>query len=390
MEGTGEAKEERRRGRRRRLLRILGAGGLGLVGLGLLLYIKAMPGFLFLLRITGEVDGSEAEANLEVWEAVVEGADRPVPVRVYRPPGGSDRAIVLIHGLHWGGYDEARLIPMARQIAGMGFAVVTPDIGDLKSYDIRPRAVDEIERSLLWTLDDSGLVDGDSDGKVGLMGICFAGGLGLSASTRPSLRERLAFVFAFGGHGDLDHTMEYLVTGELPDEALSEGHREELLEPHIYGQAVMLRIFADRIVPEADVEPLRALLLDYLHEEEDRVEEGIDRLGPEAARVVRLCLDRETIEIGSILAPHVRSVHSPDVLSPVRLEPPSCPVFLLHGSIDNVVPPSESRRLATWSGDRARLLISDQVVHVELEESEEVPWIDTWNLVTFWSALFRS
>ena len=52
------------------------------------------------------------------------------------------------------------------------------------------------------------------DGRVGMIGISFAGGLSIVAAGRPSIRDKVAFVMSFGGHGDLPRTLKYLVTGE--------------------------------------------------------------------------------------------------------------------------------------------------------------------------------
>ena len=48
------------------------------------------------------------------------------------------------------------------------------------------------------------------------MGISFAGGLSMVAAGRPAIRDRLAFVFSFGGHGDLPRVLRYLCTGLEP------------------------------------------------------------------------------------------------------------------------------------------------------------------------------
>lgn len=342
----------------------LGTAGT-LLAAAAVLYRLLMPGAQFLSRVDSNASAGPA---LREWTADAGG----VPVRVYQPDGGHDRVFVLVHGLHWDGYNEARLVPFARQLASMGHAVVTPDIEEFKTYNIDPRAIDAIEAACLWTLDRSGLV---RDGRVGLMGICFAGGLGLSAACRPSLRDRLSCVFAFGAHGDLDTTIEYLVSGRSP-------------APHIYGQAVLLRWHADKLVD--DPESLRDALLHYLRGEETLALEMAARQGPRAEELVRLCVDRKTIELGALLAPHARAVRSPDALSPVRLpNPPPCPVFVLHGTVDNVVPPSESRRLAAWA-PRSRLLVSDLVVHVNLDPDRPRSCGDQWDLARFWTEFFRS
>ena len=90
------------------------------------------------------------------------------------------------------------------------------------------------------------------DGRVGIVGISFAGGLSLVAAGRPSIRDKVAFVVSFGGHGDLPRVLKYLSTGEAP-------HVEGLAThpPHDYGVAVILYGLADQMVPPEQVEPLR-------------------------------------------------------------------------------------------------------------------------------------
>ncbi len=348
------------------------------------LYRLAMPGLRFLQRIAdSSPQALDAGGPLRVTEARVRCGERDVPLRVYQPAGEHERAVVLVHGLHYGGYDEERLVPFARKLAGMGFAVVTPDLVDLKEYAISPRSVDEIERVALWTLDESGLGSGD-DGRIGMMGICFAGGLGLAAAGRPSLRDRMAFAFAFGAHADLDRTMDYLCTGRLPD--------GKELKPHPYSQAAILSQTADRLVPPEEAKAFREAALEYLHGKDAEARAHVGLLGPRAKELLTRCMDGDTLWVGAQLAPAILGTPSPDALSPARGAPPNCTVYVLHGSVDNVVPPSESRRLAEWasSGGGAVVLISDLVSHVELEQGKETRWGDTWDLARFWTRLLRS
>jgi hypothetical protein len=45
------------------------------------------------------------------------------------------------------------------------------------------------------------------------MGISFAGGLSVVAAGRPALRDHVAYVFSFGGHGDMQRVLRYLCSG---------------------------------------------------------------------------------------------------------------------------------------------------------------------------------
>jgi hypothetical protein len=58
------------------------------------------------------------------------------------------------------------------------------------------------------------------DGAIGILGISFGGGLSIVAAGRPSLKGRVSWVLAFGGHADLPRTLRYLCTGVQPDGAV--------------------------------------------------------------------------------------------------------------------------------------------------------------------------
>ncbi|MEW6744929.1 MAG: hypothetical protein AB1486_19420 [Planctomycetota bacterium] len=179
--------------------------------------------------------------------------------------------------------------------------------------------------------------------------------------------------------------MAYLATG-----LLSSGER---LPPHVYGQAVLLRRLADKIVPPEEVESLRQVLLIYLDEQFEAAEKATAALAPRSQELVRLGLDRNTEGLGKVLEKAVRDTPSEPCLSPTRGHPPGCPVFLLHGSIDNVIPPSESLELKAWASraTKTTCLVSELIRHVELEKGEQGPgWRDYWKIIRFWTELLRS
>ena len=370
----------------------MGAGkriGIGLAGLLVILGAVAwrvlVPGAPFLLAMMDKSPAADQVGEpFNVEETIIDHGCRGIPTMIYKPRDGRERVLLVIHGVHWGGYHEPRLVLFARRLAAFGFTVVTPQIVDLKNYDLVPRAVSDIERSAEWLLDDSGLVGEHDDGRIGMLGISFGGGLSLSAATRPALRDRMAYAFSFGGHADMDRTMEYLVTGELP----GGGH----LEPHVYGQAVILRMGADQLVPLEDVDRLDRALTAFLQGDAERAREIGLKLGREAHDLLELCLERKTEELGEILAPIVRRHRADPSLSPVLSAPPDYPVFLLHGDVDNVIPPSETEELARWASTTTdtRTLITGLITHVELdEEGADTPITEYLALVSLWTEMLR-
>ena len=75
-------------------------------------------------------------------------------------------------------------------------------------------------------------------------------------------------------------------------------------------------------------------------------------------------------------------------LSPSRSSAPRCPVYLLHGTDDNVVPAIESTMVAEElrrRGLTVHLLETPLITHAEVDRRST--WRAIWKLVHFWTDL---
>src|SRR5439155_23248837 len=161
-----------------------------------------------------------------------------------------------------------RLVALATELAASGVAIVTPDIPELSRFEIVPRLTDAIEAAAR-SASELAKADGSADGRIGLMGISFSGGLAVVAAGRPSLADRIAFVFSLGGHDDLPRVLRYLCSGveQAPARELriqSRASPDTARPPHEYGAAVVLLNVAERLVPPRQVEPLRDAVRRFL------------------------------------------------------------------------------------------------------------------------------
>jgi len=328
----------------------------------------------------------------------------PLRARLYQPSRSTRRTALLVSGLHAAGIDEPRLVALARHLSANGLAIVTPDIPELSRFEITPAITNAIEEAGVWLAADSGLA---ADHSVGLMGISFSGGLSVIAAGRPSMKDRAAFVFAFGGHDDLPRVLRYLCTGieERPgakvrlraDKATDEPF---VRAPHDYGVAVILLGIADRVVPPAQVGPLRAAVRRFLWashlDRVDKAEANLEfaalrdvakRLPEPAATLMRYVNDRDVVHLGPKLLPYVRYYGGDPALSLSRSPKPSVPVFLLHGLDDNVIPAVESEYLAEDLRGHApvHLLLSGLISHAEADRPMHVN--DVLQLAGFWGDL---
>ena len=310
--------------------------------------------------------------------------------RRYEPTRPKGRPLLLVPGVHASGIDEPRLIGFARELASIGHPTVTAELPDLTHYSVTVRTTDMIEDAALWLTGQPGL---PPDGRIGMMGISFAGGLSIVAAGRPVLRDRVAFVLSFGGHGNLPRTLHYLVTGVQPDGT----HRP----PHDYGVAIILLGVAERVVPESQAPALRAAILSFLEasrldmldkEQASREFARARALAsslPEPSRTLMTYVnDRDVGHLGPILAPHLQVLGGDPALSPDHSAPPAAVVYLLHGMDDNVIPAIESALLARTLRDRGvtvRFLATPLVTHAEVDRN--APASSAWALVRFWSAV---
>jgi hypothetical protein len=328
----------------------------------------------------------------------------PMRARLYEPAGSHTRAALLTSGLHASGIDEPRLVRLAQHVASSHIAVVTPDIPELSRFEIAPAITDAIEDAAGWLAADAAL---SPDHTAALMGISFSGGLSVIAAGRPSLANRVAYVFSLGGHDDLLRVLRYLCTGRAPrpspDVQLGSvsAATDFILPPHDYGVAVILLSLADRVVPAAQVDRLRDGVRQYLWA--SALDGGVDKarapaafeavqafartLPEPSARLMKYVLERDVVHLGARLLPLVGSTGAADGLSVSKSPKPTAPVFLLHGLADNVVPAIESEYLAADLRGHApaRLLLSGLISHAEADRPVHVN--DVLQLAGFWGDL---
>ena len=322
-----------------------------------------------------------------------------VRTRLYRPDS-IRRLVLLVPGVHAMGIDEPRLIGLSNELAATGLGVVTMELPDLAGYRFTPETVDMIEDGARWL---SARRDLTPDGTIGLMGISFAGGLSMVAAGRPSIRDRLAFVFSFGGHGDLPRVLRYLCTGLEPlRPGAPAGTPAPVRPPHDYGVAVILVGIADRMVPPAQVEPLRRGIVTFLTASQlDPIDKtkaatvfeearAIAAQLPEpAASLMKAVNSRDVKGLGARLLGVLEGIDYPDSLSPDHSAPPRAPVFLLHGADDTVIPSVESLLLAQHleRTTRVRTLLSGLITHAEVDRGAAAA--EVLKLVGFWAELLN-
>jgi len=380
--------------RRARVLRLLIVAG----ALGAAVYWFAAPHIrsaALLLDLTG------AAPRIRAWLPVsrhdVSSEDVTVPTRtmsigarVYRPVRARGPALLIFPGVHGGGVDEPRLVSMARQLAAAGGTVITVPLPDLRAYRLTVRSVDMIEDAIVWASRTFG-----TDGRIGVAGISFAGGLTLVAAGRPGVSDRLTSVFALGAHADLPRVLRYLC---------GEGVPATLPPPHDYGVVLFLRESLTHVVPAEQIAPLDHALVTFLDAssaegmnparakqlfEGARAEEAA--LPEPSHTLMRAVNARDVRTLGRALGSFAEEVGGAPELSPARSPATRARVFLLHGTADSVIPSTETLALQAYLTARGnppvQVLLTPLVTHADARA--DVPLGDTWRLIRFWTGLWN-
>jgi pimeloyl-ACP methyl ester carboxylesterase len=261
-------------------------------------------------------------------------------------------ALVLVPGLSEQGCYHPRLIAFSRFLSEMGFLVLTPDIETLRNFQISAEPIDQI---VFWCRQVPGLQGSFEVRKTGLAGISYSGTLALMAAARPEIRNRLAFVMGIGPYYDLIRCTKEWFAAEVSNNA-----------------QYPTRFYAKWIVMQSALDMIRSSQeRAYLHQVLDslilqkKIPSSDEELTAEGKRWYQLAVMKSDQtdpkleeEIEQYLLAHVYRDLNPEP----ALDKINCPVFLVHGAYDDLIPARESlelhRRLAG-----SYLLVSPFLTH---------------------------
>ncbi len=269
-------------------------------------------------------------------------------MRVYRPKGPPGGSLLLIPGLHFAGPDDPRLDRFAAILADAGRWVFAPFLPDFLALRVEPRLVDDAERALDALL----ATIGRPPGRPAVFSISFGSFPALRlAAARPG---EIASLVVFGGFADWEETMRFCLNGApgFPHDPLNR-------------PVVFLNLLD---APDAVAHAWRAFVVETW----GRPEMKADAAWRPVAERLAAALDpshRLLFRQGCGLAPGARLID--DALESDRrpwLDPRPhlaslrSRVHLVHGRDDDVIPFTQSQRLAE-SIPHARVLLTGLYDH---------------------------
>jgi dienelactone hydrolase len=311
-------------------------------------------------------------------------ASGAVRARLYTPVQPKNApAIVVLHGVHHLGIDEPRLVNFATAMAACGIQVLTPELPDIKDYQVGANSIATIGESAEW------LTETNHGRPVGLLGLSFSGGLSLLAAADERYQPDIRFVVAVGSQDEMSRVAEYYETGE--DERPN-GTMEKL-PPHDYGALVLEYEHLGEFVPAADLASVRAVLRAHLYEDAAGERTALARLTPaqstEAKDLMDTVLPATRTELERTDAKYAADMAA---VSPHgRLATLKTPVYLLHGAGDNVIPSAETEWMESELPRKTlkAALISPVLSHLNLDGAGPTK-MDQLRLVHFFAEVLHA
>ncbi len=299
-----------------------------------------------------ELAAGENGQNLNVRQIKIERQinGRSYQALLYYPvKSAPSKAVLLLPGISELGCYHPKLMALSRFLADSGLMVLSPDIREFRDFQISPKSIDQI---LFWYGQIPMLQGGEKIKKAGLAGISYAGTLALISAAKPEIRDRLGFVLAVGPYSSLIRCTNSWFAAS-PGSASNDDY------PTRYYAKWIIMMSALEMVTEPKDRPFLHDVLDTLLLQQ-KVPKAAPELTPEGVRWYRLATmhenqsDPELVsKIEKYLTPRVYAQLDPGG----SLNKIKCPVFLIHGAYDDLIPPEESIELHRKISDSHLLII---------------------------------
>ncbi len=329
-------------------------------------YYKALTVARHYLRTGGSIEPVQLPAGTVAIDHYLDGTGTKVPLLIFQPGRNAPAPmVILFHGASPLGEEHPALTAIARALSATGYVVSIPRIPNLKRLIINNDNLTAIRSAY----EQLRLRTDLHNGRIGVMGISFAGSLLLKALTTIPARQRPAAVLSYGSYCDLETSLRFIVTGNA-----NFGRTKYTVEPDPWGQVIFFYNFVAHIPGNFDRAIVASLLEQYVGGAENEVRGQLSSLKPAERALMTLLLGGPSpalVELMEAVLANAKATLAE--LSPstfyLRID---FPFSLLHGRDDTSIPYTEALQMKSLLPNLAQLHITGLLSHKDLKWGRNV------------------
>lgn len=295
---------------------------------------------------------------------------------LYHPQQDVGARIVLVPGFTPEGKDDRRLVQLANTLARARFLVLVPDLKGTKELRVRTEDAGAIAdaAALLSGLEAERAPD---DQDVGVAAISYAVGLAVLATLTPNGEEAIDFLVGIGGYYATENVITFSTTGAFQEPG---SERWQTRAPDPLAKWFFLRGNLHMLDNPGDRRILAEIVQRRMHDPEADINALANDLGDEGRSLLALILNNNKERVPKLrdqLPASAQEAIKTLSLNDRDLSHLSNGAILIHGRADDMIPHTESERLARAIGD-ANLHLIDGFSHID---SPDMGLLGQWQLI---------
>lgn len=287
-----------------------------------------------------------------------------------------EAGMVLVPGVARKGHRDPRLVALAKTFARARFAVLVPDLPNVRRLEVGPDDALGIAAAFAYLVSQPKLAP---EGRAGIAAASYAVGPAVLAALNPEVCEQVKFVMGVGGYYDIEEVLIFSITGYYRDRT-EPGSAWQKLEPSEYAKWVFLMSNLRRIPDARDRRLLRQIAQTKIDRPDASVTSLARKLGPQGQSFLRLLTaedpDQVPALIGHLPAPVRADIESLNLASR-DLAGLRAQLILIHGRSDVSIPYTESKALAA-AAPRSRLFLVNNLAHVDIQKGGMTDALRLW------------
>lgn len=273
------------------------------------------------------------KGNVEVSACIIESDRGEFKAKFYHKKACLEQLIVLINGFGIEGSNDQRIANLAYALAQSGYRVLCPSFDSLNTLSIHPQTILDMQDAFLGIVEDQSKCP---EGKFSLFVPSYTAGMALIAINRQDIQEKIKSIVCVGSYANIESSINF-VLGQNDIDDYGRNILFKNFYPDVFGTDNQL----DKIV--------QAALEDNGYKRSEK-EKALPKVLAEASPADRLIWDiyqrdiswrkdfmRRALENNPRYKEWFKYLNVVDNLEHIQ-----CPVSLIHGANDLVIPSSES------------------------------------------------